>query len=78
MRLRAARFCRWRTLRHAATDMLHLDPSWLDLVRRLADHNLVDNDEGKQGTIKQQLREYARLEYLDLEPLWDMHRCVEA
>lgn len=63
-----------------ATDMLHLDPSWLIelVVRRLADHNLVDKSEKKQGTIKQQLREYARLRHLDFEPLWDMHRCVQA
>lgn len=60
-----------------ATDMLHLDPSWLiELVRRLADHNLVDENEKKQGTIKQQLRTYAKLQQLDFEPLWDMHGCV--
>lgn len=60
-----------------ATDMLHLDPSWLiELVRRLADHNLVDENEKKQGTIKQQLRAYARQQHLDFGPLWEMHGWV--
>lgn len=59
----------------AATDVLHLDPTWLiELVRRLADHNLVDKNEKKQGTLKGELREYASQKHVELAPLWDMHR----
>lgn len=59
----------------AATDMVHLDPTWLiELVRRLADHNLVDKDEKKQGTLKGELREYASQTRVGLASLWDMHR----
>ena len=59
----------------AATDMLHLDPAWLiELVRRVADHNLVDKNEKKQGTLKSELRKYARKKRIGLAPLWDMHR----
>ncbi|CAM9984147.1 unnamed protein product [Ectocarpus fasciculatus] len=55
-----------------AADMLHLDPSWLiELVRRLVDHNLVD--EKKQGTLEQELRRYARQQHLHAGPLFDMH-----
>ncbi|CAM9387741.1 unnamed protein product [Ectocarpus sp. 4 AP-2014] len=35
------------------TDMLHLKPAWLiELVRRLTDHNLVDNNTKKQDDTK--------------------------
>ncbi|CAM9909050.1 unnamed protein product [Ectocarpus sp. 12 AP-2014] len=55
-----------------AADMLHLDPSWLiELVRRLVDHNLMD--EKKQGTVEQGLRKYARQHRLHAGPLFDMH-----
>lgn len=58
-------------------DMIHLDPAWLiELVRRLADHNLVDRDEKKQGTIEQELRQYARRHHLDVGPLIETHRWV--
>ena len=58
-----------------ATDMLHLDPAWLiELVRRLADHNLVDENEKKQGTLEQQLRSYAKQHNLKARPLFEMHR----
>ena len=58
-----------------ATDMVHLDPSWLiELVRRLADHNLVDNDKKKRGTVEQGLRAYAKLVHLTPRPLFDTHR----
>ncbi|CAN0171033.1 unnamed protein product [Scytosiphon promiscuus] len=57
-----------------ATDLLHLDPSWLiELVRRLTDHNLVDADEKKQGTIKQQLRKYAEEQHIRFGPLRKIH-----
>lgn len=60
-----------------AADLLHLDPAWLiELVRRLADHNLVNKNEKKQGTIKQQLRAYATLQHLDYGPLRKMHGWV--
>ncbi|CAN0014690.1 unnamed protein product [Pylaiella littoralis] len=59
----------------AAADLLHLDPAWLiELVRRLADHNLVDKNEKMQGTIEQQLRAYAELRHLYYGPLREMHR----
>lgn len=59
-----------------ATDMLHLDPSWLiELVRRLADHNLLDKK--KQGTIEQGLRKYAKQHGLHAGPLVDTHRWAE-
>lgn len=58
-----------------ATDMLHLDPAWLiELVRRLADHNLVDENLKKQGTLEQELRNYAKLQNLKARPLFEMHR----
>lgn len=60
-----------------AADLLHLDPAWLiELVRRLADHNLVDKDEKVQGTIEQQLREYAKRRQLYYGPLREIHRWV--
>ncbi|CAM9226238.1 unnamed protein product [Laminaria digitata] len=56
-----------------ATDMLHLDPSWLiELVRRLANHNLVD--EKKRETLEKGLRTYARQQGLKAGPLVDMNR----
>lgn len=62
----------------AAADLLHLDPAWLiELVRRLADHNLVDKDEKVQGTIEEQLRAYAKRRQLFYGPLRDIHRWVE-
>lgn len=58
-----------------ATDMLHLDPAWLiELVRRLADHNLVDRNFKKQGTLEQELRNYAKLQNMKARPLFEMHR----
>ena len=55
-------------------DMLHLDPTWLiELVRRLADHNLVKEE--KQDAILEELQSYAERQNLDLEPLVDTHRC---
>lgn len=60
------------------TDMLHLDPAWLiELVRRLTDHNLVDNNREKQDDIKGQLREYARENNSHFASLWDTHRWIE-
>eukprot|EP00752_Nemacystus_decipiens_P013381 g11847.t1 len=57
------------------SDMLHLDPAWLiELVRRLTDHNLVDNNREKQDGIKGQLREYARENDDDFARLWDTHK----
>lgn len=56
-----------------AADMLHLDPSWLiELVRRLVDHNLVD--EKKRGTLEQGLRKFAKQQRLHAGPLVDVHR----
>lgn len=45
--------------------VLHLDPTWLDLVRHLTDHNLVD--ERKEGQLKEELEEYGRELTLPLE-----------
>lgn len=60
------------------TDMLHLDPAWLiELVRRLTDHNLVENSREKQDDIKGQLREYAIENDFDLDSLWNTHRWVK-
>lgn len=43
----------------ALDDVIHLDPRWLiELVRRVVDHNLVD--EVKQGQILQELDDYDR------------------
>ncbi|CAM9917938.1 unnamed protein product [Ectocarpus fasciculatus] len=57
------------------TDMLHLDPAWLiELVRRLTDHNLVDNDKEKQDDIKGQLREYANKQKISMAGLWETHK----
>lgn len=44
-----------------AEDMIHLDPVWLvELVRRLADHNLVDENPKIQVTLEKELRHYAK------------------
>lgn len=58
-----------------ATDMVHLDPSWLiELVRRLADHNLVDKNKKKRGSLEQGLRVYAKRQGLAAAPLVDIHK----
>eukprot|EP00752_Nemacystus_decipiens_P012508 g11078.t2 len=57
------------------SDMIHLDPAWLiELVRRLADHNLVDENPAKQGTIRKGLREYAIGRRIDVGRLIETHR----
>ncbi|CAM9290372.1 unnamed protein product, partial [Hapterophycus canaliculatus] len=58
-----------------ATDMLHLDPSWLiELVRRLSDHNLVSEDKRKRGAVYEGLRSYAKkVEGVRMADLVDMH-----
>lgn len=57
------------------TDMLHLDPPWLiELVRRLTDHNLVDNNREKQDDITDQLREYATKSNISMAGLWETHK----
>ncbi|CAN0244153.1 unnamed protein product [Pylaiella littoralis] len=58
-----------------ATDMVHLDPAWLiELVRRLSDHNLVDEDKRKRGTVYRALRAYAdKVTGITTSDLVDMH-----
>ncbi|CAM9585483.1 unnamed protein product [Scytosiphon promiscuus] len=56
-----------------ASDMLHLDPSWLiELVRRLVDHNIVDKKQ--EGTLEEGLRAYAKDQCLQARPLVAMQR----
>lgn len=58
----------------AARGMLHLNPTWLvNLVRRLTDHNLMD--ESKDGQLKEELEEFGKklVPPVDLAPLWEQH-----
>lgn len=55
--------------------MLYLDPTWLiEVIKRLADHNLVDA--ANEGTVKRELEEYGEQHdpRLDLDMLWAQHR----
>lgn len=55
--------------------MIYLDPVWLiELVRRLTDHNLVDD--AKEGDLKQDLEKYGEEHNprLELNELWEQHR----
>ncbi|CAN0164740.1 unnamed protein product [Scytosiphon promiscuus] len=58
-----------------ATDLLHVDPSWLmELMRRLTDHNIVLDDEEKQRIIMRQLETYAEKQHVEFGPLRHIHR----